>query len=148
MGRIRRFLSEMGGDFCYIGNQYRIELNNKEFFIDLLLYHRKLKCLIAIDFKIGEFIPEYADKMQFYLSLLDDKLKQEGENPSIGIIICKNKDRTIVEYALKESKKPIGVSTYRITAQLPRNLSKYLLSKEEIVNKLKILEKEEIRART
>lgn len=144
MGRIRRFLSEMGSNFCYIGNQYRIELNNKEFFIDLLLYHRKLRCLIAIDFKIGEFAPEFAGKMQFYLSLLDDKLKLEGENPSIGIIICKSKDRTIVEYALKESNKPIGVSTYKLTSQLPKNLSKYLPSKEEIVKRLKSVEEEEI----
>lgn len=143
MGKIRKFLSEMGNNFCYIGNQYRIELNNKEFFIDLLLYHRKLKCLIAIDFKVGEFMPEFAGKMQFYLSLLDDKLKLEDENPSIGIIICKNKDRTIVEYTLKESKKPIGISTYKITAQLPKNLSKYIPSKEDIVKKLKVLDKED-----
>ncbi len=136
MEKVRRFLIEMGGLFCYIGNQYRLEVNNKEYFIDLLLYHRKLKCLIALELKIGEFTPEFAGKMQFYLSLLDDKVKLKEENASMGIIICKSKDRTIVEYALKESKKPIGVSTYKLTAQLPKNLLKYLPSTEEIVEKL------------
>ncbi len=139
MEKVRRFLEEMGGYFCYIGNQYRLEVNNKEYFIDLLLYHRKLKCLVAIDLKIGEFIPEFAGKMQFYLSLLDEKVRLKDEYPSIGIIICKGKDRTVVEYALKEIKKPIGVATYKITAQLPKSLSKYLPSKKEIIEKLKVL---------
>lgn len=139
--RVRRFLVEMGGHFCYISNQYRLEVDDKEYFIDMLLYHRKLRCLIALELKIGEFIPEFAGKMQFYLSLLDDKVKLDGESPSIGIIICKSKSRTVVEYALKETKKPIGVSTYKITSELPKQLSKYLPSKEEIIKKLKFLEK-------
>ncbi len=139
MEKVRKFLIEMGGLFCYIGNQYRLEVNGKEYFIDLLLYHRKLKCLVALELKIGEFAPEFAGKMQFYLSLLDDKIKLEEENNSIGIIICKSKDRTIVEYALKEAKKPIGVSTYKLTAQLPKNLLKYLPSTEEIASRLKDL---------
>lgn len=137
VGRLRKFLAEIGGYFCYMGNQYRIEINNKEFFIDLLLYHRKLKCLIAIELKIGEFIPEYAGKMQFYLSVLDDKIRLNDEKPSIGIIICKGKDRTIVEYALKDVKKPIGVATYKMMPKLPKSMSKYLPSKEEISEKLK-----------
>ncbi|MBN2052449.1 DUF1016 family protein [Candidatus Woesearchaeota archaeon] len=130
--RLRKFLEEIGGYFCYIGSQHRIEVNGKEFFIDLLLYHRKLRSLVAIDLKIGEFKPEYAGKMQFYLSLLDDKVRLDSENNSIGIIVCKNKDRTIVEYALKDVKKPIGVSTYKITSHLPNHILKYLPSKEEI----------------
>ncbi len=139
MEKVRRFLAEMGSYFCYIGNQYRLEVNNKEYFIDLLLYHRMLKCLVAIELKIGDFIPEFAGKMQFYLSILDDKLKLGEENPSIGIIICKGKDRTIVEYALKEVKKPIGVCTYKITSELPKHLSKYLPSNNEIAKKLELL---------
>ncbi len=142
MERVRRFLIEMGGHFCYIGNQYRLEIDNKEYFIDLLLYHRKLKCLIAIELKVSEFAPEFAGKMQFYLSVLDDKAKLDGENDSIGIIICKSKSRTVVEYALKETKRPIGVSTYKITSELPKQLSKYLPSKEEIVKKLDFLKNE------
>lgn len=139
MEKVRRFLIEMGGLFCFIGNQYRLEVNGKEYFIDLLLYHRKLKCLVALELKIGEFAPEFAGKMQFYLSLLDDRVKLDEESPSIGIIVCKSKDRMIVEYALKEAKKPIGISTYKLTSKLPQNLLKYLPSTEEIADKLKDL---------
>ena len=134
--KIKHFLTEMGGYFCFVGSQYRIEIGDDEFFIDLLLYHRKLKSLVAIELKIGDFKPEYAGKMQFYLSALDDKLRLDDENPSIGIIICKDKNRMIVEYALKDVKKPIGVSTYKITKELPKNLSKYLPSKEELSKRL------------
>lgn len=141
MEKVRKFLIEMGGYFCYIGNQYRLEIDDKEYFIDLLLYHRKLRCLVAVELKIAEFVPEFAGKMQFYLSLLDDRVKLEGENASIGLIICKSKNRTVVEYALKETKKPIGVSTYKITSQLPKQLSKYLPSKNEIIKRLRSLEK-------
>ncbi len=141
MERVRRFLIELGGNFCYIGNQYRLEVDDKEYFIDLLLYHRKLKCLVALELKISEFVPEYTGKMQFYLALLDDRVRLDDENFSIGIIICKSKNRTVVEYALKETKKPIGVSTYKITSQLPKELSEYLPSREEIAKKLEFLEK-------
>lgn len=134
--KIRHFLTEMGGYFCFVSSQYRLEIGNEEFFIDLLLYHRKLKCLVALELKLGDFRPEYAGKMQFYLSVLDDKVKLNDENPSIGIIICKSKVRTIVEYALKDVKKPIGISTYRITRELPKNLAKYLPTREDLSKKL------------
>jgi predicted nuclease of restriction endonuclease-like (RecB) superfamily len=130
--KINRFLIEMGGVFTFAGNQFRIEINGKEFFIDILLYHRRLRCLVAVELKVGEFKPEYAGKMQFYLSALDDLVKMRGENPSIGIILCKSKDRTIVEYALRESKKPIGVATYKITSQLPKALRLELPSPEQM----------------
>ena len=94
---VRSFLLEMGGDFSFIGNQYKLNVDGDEFFIDLLLYHRRLKSLVAIELKTTDFMPEYAGKMQFYLSVLDDKVKQEDENPSIGIIICKTKRRTGVQ---------------------------------------------------
>jgi len=140
VNRIRHFLTEMGNHFCFIANQYRIEIDDEEFFIDLLLYHRKLKCLVAIELKIGKFLPEYAGKMQFYLSVLDDKVKLEDENPSIGIIVCKSKNRTIVEYTLKDVSKPIGVSTYKVVEELPEDLSKYLPSGDEIAEKLELLD--------
>src|SRR3972149_1547901 len=108
---VRKFLIEMGGYFTFVGNQYRMEIDGQEFFIDLMLYHRQLRCLVAIELKIGAFKPEYAGKMQFYLSVLNDIAKLPDENPSIGIILCKDKSRTIVEYALKDTKKPIGVAT-------------------------------------
>lgn len=110
LSRIDPFLREMSGMFAFMGNQYWLEVGDQEFFIDILLFHRRLKCLVAIDLKIGKFIPEYVGKMQFYLAVLDDLVRMEGENPSIGIILCKSKDKTIVEYALKDATKPIGVA--------------------------------------
>lgn len=133
---IRRFLMEMGGDYSFIGNQYRLELDGSEFFIDLLLYHRRLKSLIAIELKTTEFKPEYAGKMQFYLSVLDDKVKIEGENPSIGIIICKSKNRTVVEYALNTATKPMGIADYSLSEKLPEELKSLLPSPEDIIESL------------
>lgn len=137
---VRKFLIEMGSYFAFVGNQYRMEIDGQEFFIDLLLYHRQLRCLVAIEIKIGAFKPEYAGKMQFYLSALNDITKLPEENPSIGIILCKDKSRTIVEYALKDAKKPIGVSTYKLTKKLPHKLKKYLPSPEEMIERIKCLE--------
>jgi len=136
---IRNFLVEMGGYFAFIGNQYRMEIYGEEYFIDLLLYHRAMRALVAVDLKIGKFKPEYAGKMQFYLSALDDRVKLNDENPSLGIIICKEKKRTIVEYALKDVNKPIGVATYKIHKTLPEDLKKYLPSPEEIEKSLQAL---------
>jgi predicted nuclease of restriction endonuclease-like (RecB) superfamily len=128
INNIRQFLMEMGGYFSFIGSQYRLEVGNQEYKIDLLLFHRKLRCLVAIELKIGDFTPEMAGKMQFYLSVLNDTVREVDENPSIGIIICKSKNRTIVEYALRDATKPIGVATYTIGADLPDNLSSLLPS--------------------
>lgn len=132
INNIRKFLIEMGGNYAFIGNQFKVAVGNNEYFIDLLLFHRKLKCLFAVELKIGEFKPEYAGKMQFYLSVLNDKVKLEDENPSIGLILCKDKDRLVVEYALRDSKQPIGVASYKITNKLPKELKKYLPSPKDI----------------
>ncbi|WP_456443240.1 PDDEXK nuclease domain-containing protein [Caldithrix abyssi] len=134
---VRQFLIEMGGYFAFIGNQFRLEIDDEEFFIDLLLYHRALRCLVAVELKMGKFKPEYAGKMQFYLSVLDDCFKLAEENPSIGIIIGQNKNRTIVEYTLKDVGKPIGVSTYKVHKRLPEKMSKYFPTAEEFAEKLK-----------
>jgi predicted nuclease of restriction endonuclease-like (RecB) superfamily len=136
IGRIEHFLREMGGLFAFVGSQYRLEIEGEEYFIDLLLFHRRLKCLVAVELKVGKFQPEYVGKMQFYLAVLDDLARQEGENPSIGIILCKTKKRTIVEYALRESKKPIGVSRYRIVSTLPADLKGQLPDPEQIAKLL------------
>jgi hypothetical protein len=136
LARIELFLREMGGVFSFVGSQYRLEISDKEYFIDLLLFHRRLRCLVAIELKVGEFIPEYVGKMQFYLAVLDDKVRMEDENPSIGIILCKSKDKTIVEYALKESKKPIGIGGYRIVTTLPKDLRDQLPAPEQIARLL------------
>jgi len=122
MSRMEKFLSEMGGRFAFMGRQFRLEVGEKEFFIDLLLYHRHLKSLVAIELKVGEFEPEFVGKMQFYLAALDDTVRMKDENPSIGIILCKSKNRLVVEYALREATKPIGVATYKMVKQLPSAL--------------------------
>lgn len=133
---IRKFLLEMGSDFTFLGSQYKVSTETKDYYIDLLLYHRQLRSLIAIDLKINEFMPEHAGKMQFYLTLLDEKIKNRDENPSIGIIVCKTKDRTEVEYALKRSDTPIGVATYKITKTLPESMKGSLPSPELISERL------------
>lgn len=132
IAKVNRFLVEMGGVFAFMGNQFRLEINGNEFFIDILLYHRRLKCLVAIELKVGKFLPEYVGKMQFYLAALDDLVRTKDESPSIGIILCKDKDRTIVEYALKESRKPIGVAKYRIVSRLPKELKGELPTPENV----------------
>jgi len=119
---VESFLKEMGGIFAFLGSQHRLEVSGHEYFIDLLLYHRRLRCLVALELKIGPFIPEYVGKMQSYLAVLDDQVRTEDENPSIGIMLCKSKDKTVVEYALKESNKPIGVVTYRVVSAVPEEL--------------------------
>jgi predicted nuclease of restriction endonuclease-like (RecB) superfamily len=129
---VDRFLQEMGGVFAYIGTQYRLEIDEKEYYIDILLYHRYLKCLVAIELKRDEFIPEYVGKMQFYLAALDHEVKLAGENPSIGIILCKSKKKTTVEYTLKDSHKPIGVASYATVKKLPKELKEQLPSLEQI----------------
>ena len=139
---VESFLYEIGNMFTFVGSQYRLEINDKEYFIDILLYHRRLRSLIAIELKIGTFLPEYIGKMQFYLALLDDTVRLEEENPSIGIILCKSKDKTVVEYALRESKKPIGVATYTVTPKLPKELETQLPTPEQIAKLLKGIEKE------
>ena len=136
---MNRFLQEMGGTFAFMGNQHRLEVNGKEFFIDLLLYHRRLNCLVAIELKVGEFKPEYAGQMQFYLEALDDTIKRKEENPSIGIILCKGKDRTIVEYALRASRKPMGIAQYRILSNLPKELRKELPAPDQVSRLLDML---------
>jgi predicted nuclease of restriction endonuclease-like (RecB) superfamily len=140
IARIEDFLRAMGGVFAFVGSQYRLEVGNKEYFIDLLLYHRRLKCLVALELKIGEFQPEFVGKMQFYLTALDKQVREEGENPSIGIILCKEKNRTVVEYALHDARKPIGVATYRIVKRLPKELKGELPSPNEIAKLLEGVE--------
>ncbi|MDR2963441.1 MAG: PDDEXK nuclease domain-containing protein [Bacteroidales bacterium] len=136
VNNIRTFLLEMNFQFAFIGNQFKVAIDNKEYFIDLLLYHRQLQCLVAIELKVGEFIPEYKGKMEFYLSILNEKTKLPTENDAIGIIICKEKNRTIVEYSLKTGTMPIGVATYTTTPQLPKNYQHLLPNSAIIIEKL------------
>ncbi|MEM7039699.1 MAG: PDDEXK nuclease domain-containing protein, partial [Bacteroidota bacterium] len=135
---VRRFLIEIGSDFTFVGTQFRLVVDGDEFFIDLVLFHRRLRSLIAIELKTTKFTPEAAGKMQFYLTALDDLVRNEDENPSIGIIICKEKNRTVVEYTLRHMQSPMGVATYRVHGDLPENYQQYLPSPEEIAERLEI----------
>lgn len=141
VNNIRAFLTEMGGDFTFIGNQYHLMAGSRDIYIDLLLFHRRLRSLVAVELKIGEFEAEYAGKMQLYLTALDEQVKLQDENPSIGIIICKSKDKTYVEYALKRSNVPIGVAIYQLRSSLPEDMKEMLPEPEEIAERLKIFEK-------
>jgi len=119
--KVKHFILELGYGFSFLGNQYRLTLGNNEYFIDLLFFNRKLKCIVAVELKTGKFEPEYAGKMDFYLHLLDEQVKLKDENPSIGIILCAEKDNIVVEYALRSVKKPVGVAEYYFTKNLPKN---------------------------
>ena len=116
---IKKFIMALGADFTFIGNQYRLIVDEREFFVDLLFFNRQLQSLVAIDLKRKDFKPEFAGKMNFYLSALDEYEKKPYENPSIGIILCKEKSNTIVEFAFRDTSKPIGVATYRMSRELP-----------------------------
>lgn len=129
--RLKDFLIELGYGFCFIGNQYRLTLGDNEYFLDLLFYHRFLKCLVAIELKTGRFCPEYAGKMDFYLEVLNDKERAPDDNPSIGIILCAEKDRLEVEFSLKSKTNPIGVATYQLYPQLPQEYQGLLPTDED-----------------
>jgi hypothetical protein len=128
----RNFILELGYGFSCIGHQYKLELKNKSYYVDLLFFHRKLKCLVAIDLKIGSFEPGFAGKMNFYLNLLDEQVRMEDEQPSIGIILCADKNFIEVEYALKGIEKPIAVAEYELKKSIPRKLQKQLPSVKEL----------------
>ena len=117
--RLQQFILELGYGFCFVGRQYRLALGRKEYFVDLLFYHRFLKALVAFDLKIGAFEPEHAGKMDFYLNLLNDRERAPDDQASIGIILCAEKDDVEVEYALKSKVNPIGVAEYQLQARLP-----------------------------
>jgi predicted nuclease of restriction endonuclease-like (RecB) superfamily len=113
VAHLKEFILEFGKDFTFIGEEYRVQVGNKDFYVDLLFYHRDLQCLVAIDLKVTDFKPEYLGKMEFYLESLDRDVKKDHEKPSIGIILCKSKDEQIVEYALSRSVSPAMVSEYK-----------------------------------
>lgn len=134
---LTRFLLELGAGFSFVSRQYSITAGNKDYSIDLLFYHFKLHCFVAVELKTGEFLPEYVGKLNFYLNLLDDKLKRQEDNPSIGILICKQHDKIIAEYALRGINTPIGISEYKLPEALPDNLKDVLPTIEQIEAELK-----------
>ncbi len=130
--KLKNVLLEFGNGFSFVGNKYRLTVDNKDFYIDLLFYHTKLKCFIAVELKMGDFIPEYGSKLGFYLQALDEQVKDKNDNPSIGIILCQSKNNKIVDYTLKYINKPIGVSEYRILDKLPADYMENLPTEDDL----------------
>jgi predicted nuclease of restriction endonuclease-like (RecB) superfamily len=130
--QVTRFLMELGAGFSFLGHQYKIIVGDEDFFLDMLFYHTRLHCYVVVELKTVKFKPEFAGKLNFYISAVDGILRTEGDNPTIGMLICKSKNKTIVEYALKDINKPIGVSEYEISSILPDEYKSSLPSIEEI----------------
>jgi predicted nuclease of restriction endonuclease-like (RecB) superfamily len=134
LARVKDVLLEMGKGFAFVGSQHHLEVGGQDWYVDLLFYHRRLRCLVAVDLKVGAFQPEHAGKMNFYLAALDDRERERGENASIGLILCRERNRVVVEYALRNVRGPIGVAEYRVLIgdALPTSLSDALPTAEEI----------------
>jgi predicted nuclease of restriction endonuclease-like (RecB) superfamily len=135
---ITRFLLELGTGFAFIGRQFKLEIGDKDFYLDLLFYHTRLRCYVIVELKAKRFKPEYAGKLSFYLSAVDDKLKTESDNPSIGILLCQEKNKIEAEYALRGISQPIGVAEYQLSKAIPEEIKSELPSIEEIENELAI----------
>jgi len=135
-GRITEFLLELGKGFAFVGRQYKLLVSDTEYFIDMLFYHLELRCYVAVELKADKFKPEYAGKLNFYLSAIDSQLKRPEDNPSIGILLCKKKDKIEVEYSLRDINKPIGISDYLLTRAVPENLISKLPTVAEIEDEL------------
>lgn len=136
LAHLRDFMLELGVGFAFVGSQYHLEVGGEDFYLDLLFYHLKLRCYVVIDLKIGEFKPEYVGKMNFYLSAADDLLRHEQDAPTIGLLLCRTKNKVIAEYALRDMDKPLGVSTYRLAESLPVDLAGQLPSITELEKRL------------
>lgn len=133
---ITRFLLELGAGFAYVGKQVPLQVGERDFFLDLLFYHTQLHCYVVIELKTGDFEPEHAGKLNFYIKAVDELRRTEGDQPTIGILLCKKRDRFVAEYALSDIQKPMGVSEYQLTQSLPENLKSRLPSIEEIEHEL------------
>jgi hypothetical protein len=134
---VEKFLLELGAGFAFVGRQYKLVVGDQDFYLDLLFYHLKMRCFVVVDLKRGDFKPEYAGKMNFYCSAVDDLIKHPTDSPTIGLILCQTKNKVMAEYALRDMSKPIGVSEFELTRSLPRNLRSSLPTIEEIENELK-----------
>ena len=136
LDHIQRFLLELGVGFAFVGRQVHLEVEEEDFYIDLLFYHLRLRCFVVIELKNGPFKPEYAGKMNFYLSAVDDRLRHKDDRPSIGMILCKSRKKLLAEYALRDTHKPIGVSEYKLTKALPEKLKGTLPTIKELESEL------------
>lgn len=135
---LEKFLVELGQGFAFVGRQYHIDVGEHDFYLDLLFYHLRLRCFVVIDLKKGPFKPDYAGKMNFYCNVIDDYLKHEADNPTIGLILCQDREKVLAEYTLRSIKKPIGVSQYELTRALPKQLKSSLPTIEQIEAELSV----------
>src|SRR3990167_8460578 len=135
---LEKFLVELGQGFAFVGRQYHIDVSEHDFYIDLLFYHLRLRCFVVIDLKKGPFKPDYAGKMNFYCNVIDDYLKHGEDNPTIGLILCQDRERVLAEYSLRSIKKPIGISQYELTRALPTQLKSSLPTIEQIETELSV----------
>ena len=129
---MEKFVLELGAGFAFVGRQYHLEVGGQDFYIDLLFYNFKLRCFVVVELKDNDFKPEYAGKMNFYLSAVDDLLKHQNDQPSIGLILCKTTNNVLAEYTVRDMSKPIGLAQYRLTESLPQNLKTALPTIEEL----------------
>ena len=134
---VTKLLLELGTGFAFLGNQYHLNVGGDDFYINLLFYNLNLRCYVVVELKTGEFKPEYAGQLNFYLSAVDGILKKNVDNPSIGLLLCKSRNNLVAEYSLKDISKPIGVSEYKVTSNLTGELEKQLPSVEDIQNRIK-----------
>ncbi len=134
---LRHFLIELGAGFAFVGSQYHLSLEDEDYYIDLLFYHLKLRSYIVIEFKKGKFKPEYAGKLNFYINLVDGTLKHKEDQPTIGLLLCEGKKEVTVEYSLKGIEKPMGVSAYQLTSEVPDSMKDYLPSQKQLQETLK-----------
>ena len=133
---VEKFLLELGAGFAFVGRQYKLVVSDQDFYLDLLFYHLKMRCFVVIDLKRGDFKPEYAGKMNFYCSAIDDLIKHAMDKPTIGLILCQTKNKVMAEYALRDMNKPIGISEFELTKSLPTDLQSSLPTIEEIEKEL------------
>jgi len=136
LAHIQKFLLELGRGFAFVGRQYKLEVSDREFYLDLLFYHLHLRCFVVVELKRGDFKPEYAGKMNFYCSVVDDQLRHAQDGPTLGLILCQTQDRILAEYALRDIQKPIGVAEYELTRALPKELASSLPSIEDLETEL------------
>lgn len=134
---VTALLLELGTGFAFLGNQYHLNVGGDDFYIDLLFYNLNLRCYVVIELKTGEFKPEYAGQLNFYLSAVDGQLKKENDNPTIGLLLCKSENNLVAEYSLKDMSKPMGISEYKVSSILPKELSSQLPSVEDIQKHIK-----------
>ena len=139
LDHLRELLLELGKGFAFVGSQYYLEIGDQDFYLDLLFYHLRLRCFVIIDLKVDDFKPEYAGKMNFYLSAVDDLLRHPTDAPTIGLILCKGRNEVIVEYALRDSAKPLGVAGYHVSPELPKRLEADLPSPIELAREYPLM---------